>query len=227
MYIQHTSSQELALRQPHSSPSNRSALLHSRTSLSFIILLTTCWLFCSQAWSSQIHEHGYWISSTGEGHVFDSKLANALGNFLLQEKAQQCVDFGAGKGDYVRSLRAKGIYCDGYDGNPFSPELSKGAVLVADLSQPLALPFKYDWVISLEVGALTVSSVVNHTCSYLVSMTKILSIGKAPDFFLSLTSNAPSLGVSRNVGSLSKDARRPASVRRIISTSSKTFFQSV
>ncbi len=149
---QRPSPQEDTHRQPDHSPSTPRSSHRSLPLLPFSILLTICCLVSFQAWSSQIHEHGFWITNTDEEHAFDPMLADALGNFLLKEKAQQCVDFGAGKGDYVRALRSKKIVCDGFDGNPYSPDLSNGVVNVADLSQPLMLPLKYDWVLSLEVG---------------------------------------------------------------------------
>lgn len=41
---------------------------------------------------------------------------------------------------------------DGYDGNPYTPQLTKGFAKTIDLTEPQRLPKKYDWVQSFEVG---------------------------------------------------------------------------
>ncbi len=99
-----------------------------------------------------IHEHGFWIEKNAK-HYFDEKLAQALVDFMIEERAKVVADFGSGAyGYYVKYFIDHLVPCDGFDGNPFSPELSKNLVSVADLSQPVLLPQKYDWIISLEVG---------------------------------------------------------------------------
>ena len=55
-------------------------------------------------------------------------------------------------GDYVKRLRQEQIDCEGYDGNPSTPQITGGVGKIADLSQPLDLNRSFDWVLSLEVG---------------------------------------------------------------------------
>jgi len=99
-----------------------------------------------------IHEHGYWMDKK-VNHYFDKPLAEAIATFLKKERARAVVDFGCGAdGHYVKYLLKNEISCDGFDGNPYSPEVSDGLVRVLDLSEPINIETKYDWVISLEVG---------------------------------------------------------------------------
>ncbi len=100
-----------------------------------------------------IHENGYWIGAdAAKGHRFDLQLARGLARFFRQENARTVVDFGCGMGDYVKALRASGIDCEGYDGNPDTFQMSGGVAGVKDLSKPFDLQKKFDWVLSLEVG---------------------------------------------------------------------------
>lgn len=98
------------------------------------------------------HERGYWIGDVSSDHFFDVGLAPALVDFFKKESCSSIVDFGCGMGEYVKYLKASGLYCEGYDGNPNTPELSEGFAQVADLSVPLELKRKFNWVLSLEVG---------------------------------------------------------------------------
>ena len=100
-----------------------------------------------------VHENGYWIGEdAAKKHVFDEQLAQALGDFFVKEKAKYVADFGCGTAEYVQALLDKRIYCEGYDGNPDTPAISNGLAQVLDLSQPVELLKRYDWVLSLEVG---------------------------------------------------------------------------
>ena len=100
-----------------------------------------------------IHSHGFWLfrdqETLEQEHLFDPGLAQALISFF---KGVTVIDFGCGPGEYVRALRAAGIPCDGYDGNPHTPEISGGLCQVLDLSQPVHLPCSAEWGLSLEVG---------------------------------------------------------------------------
>ncbi len=99
-----------------------------------------------------VHEHGFWKRRRTE-HFFDGPLAEAILEFLRLEKAKTLVDFGCGaEGLYVKYFLSHGIACEGFDGNPYSPKISKGLVKVKDLSQSFDLGKKYDWVMSLEVA---------------------------------------------------------------------------
>lgn len=100
-----------------------------------------------------IHENGYWCGvEANREHVFDRSLARALVEFFQSEKATSIVDFGCGKGDYVKTFLANNIPSDGFDGNPETPSLSDGVASVLDLSEPVSINKEYDWVLSLEVG---------------------------------------------------------------------------
>jgi hypothetical protein len=97
----------------------------------------------------KIHEHGYWLD--GEPHFFDPILANNL--LILCSHATSnpaVIDFGCGSGDYVQHLVKHNIPAVGYDGNPLTADIPHCNVL--DISQPLDLGYKAEWVISIEVG---------------------------------------------------------------------------
>lgn len=116
----------------------------------FYILLI---LLLNNPIQANIHEHGYWIGTNIVcEHKFDRQLGNAICDFLKFEKTQSIVDFGCGLGDYTKLMLKNNFDCEGYDGNPNSPELTEGLVQVLDLSQPFDLEKCYDWVVCLEVG---------------------------------------------------------------------------
>lgn len=116
-----------------------------------LALLNIC--YSSTAACKEINEHGYWIGTDVESeHAFDQKLAQNLTDFFKKEHASSIVDFGCGKGDYVKYFCKNGLTCDGYDGNPNTEALSGGVAKVLDLSAPIDLHQTFDWVVSLEVG---------------------------------------------------------------------------
>lgn len=94
-----------------------------------------------------ISPRGYWLKVPKVVH-FDKCLALALSEFFQNKTV---VDLGCGTGDYVKLFRDRKIVCEGYDGNPCTPQLSDGLCQVADLSIPIHFS-KFDWVLSLEVG---------------------------------------------------------------------------
>lgn len=98
----------------------------------------------------KIGETGVWIRAQSRHHRLDTGLAAALVEYY-QTRGGNLLDIGCGDGAYVRHLRAAGIECDGYDGNPDTPVLTGGMCGVADFSQPVSLGL-YDWVLSLEVA---------------------------------------------------------------------------
>ena len=100
----------------------------------------------------RINEKGFWENPTSEGHAFDFKLANAILKVLKKQEVESLVDFGCGKADYVRLFKEHGIYCEAYDGNPNTKELSGGLGSVLDLSEYIDLDEGFDCVMSLEVG---------------------------------------------------------------------------
>ena len=96
---------------------------------------------------------GIWKSKEMESkHKHDPQLSEAIVKFLKKEKVKNAVDFGCGLGKYVLEINKNNIECDGYDGNPFTPELTNGNCGVIDLSKDFDLNEKFDCVISLEVG---------------------------------------------------------------------------
>ena len=103
-----------------------------------------------------IHRHGYWEGSKQEEvrlcAPFDQPLAHCLVSFFQREGAKSVVDFGCGMGDYIKTLLQHQISCEGYDGNPYTHQLTEGLGKIADLSQRVELNKKFDWVLSLEVG---------------------------------------------------------------------------
>lgn len=101
---------------------------------------------------TEISEKGYWIGDANGWHVTDWNLAKGLAIFLQREQARSVVDFGCGEGDYVQYFLDHGLDCIGYDGNPNTPELTKGLGQVLDLSETFDLGRTFDWVLSIEVG---------------------------------------------------------------------------
>jgi hypothetical protein len=102
---------------------------------------------------TEIHERGYWIGEESVAHqFFDSDLAEAVADFFVQEGARSVVDFGCGTGEYIRVILDHQIPCEGCDGNPDTPALTKGLGQVLDFSVPVDLEKRFDWVLSLETG---------------------------------------------------------------------------
>jgi len=101
-----------------------------------------------------IHHTGVWEGEKVEkAHFFDRQLCNELCKFLSEEKAQSIADFGCGMGKYVQTIRQQlNIACDGFDGNPDTPALSKGTCQVQNIAVSFRLRRQYDFVMSLEVG---------------------------------------------------------------------------
>lgn len=100
-----------------------------------------------------INSHGIWVGNDVQHHhCFDQPLAEALTQWFKSVQAESIVDFGCGMGNYVQYFRERGLKVDGFDGNPFTPNLTNGLCGVIDLSVPFNLGKTYDWVMSLEVG---------------------------------------------------------------------------
>lgn len=116
------------------------------------LLLMVFLNFNCYASTTGIHPHGYWLDVDAKNHYVDLNLAEALALFFEQNQARSVVDFGCGTGGYTEVLRNHLIYCEAYDGNPNTSIISNGVGQVLDLSQPINLQHKFDWVLSLEVG---------------------------------------------------------------------------
>jgi cyclopropane fatty-acyl-phospholipid synthase-like methyltransferase len=110
-------------------------------------------LLLGSAHAVTIDERGFWVGNDADiRHTYDTGMGYALVKFFKNEQAASVVDLGCGMGDYVRTLLDHQISAAGYDGNPDTPELSKGLCGVFDLSAPADLGKRYDWVVSLEVA---------------------------------------------------------------------------
>lgn len=98
--------------------------------------------------------NGMWKGENiNNAHFFDHRLSKELCLFFREERAQSVADFGCGTGEYVQKIRNQlNIQADGFDGNPDTPFISKGTCQTLDLSNPITLNPKYDWIISFEVG---------------------------------------------------------------------------
>ena len=100
-----------------------------------------------------IHKNGYWDGMEASSqHVYDPSLGISLTNFFLSENVKSLVDFGCGMGNYVKTFLENNINASGFDGNPYTPELTNNICKVLDLSVSVKFDEPYDWVMSLEVG---------------------------------------------------------------------------
>lgn len=99
-----------------------------------------------------INPSGTWNNKNTNEHLFDSTLAYCILNFLQDNKISNCVDLGCGDGSYTKYFNENGIATEGYDGNPFTKEMTNGLCNILDLSTPCDLDKKYQCVMSLEVG---------------------------------------------------------------------------
>tara|TARA_R110000823_G_scaffold303236_1_gene424566 strand:- start:32 stop:1801 length:1770 start_codon:yes stop_codon:yes gene_type:complete len=98
--------------------------------------------------NNQISNKGFWLTTDEEGHCFDQPLCETIKNLT---KNKSLLDLGCGTGAYTKELQSSCTSAKGYDGNPNTPEISKGLCGVADLTQKQEFD-KVDWVLSLEVG---------------------------------------------------------------------------
>lgn len=81
-----------------------------------------------------------------KAHQFDEPLAGHLSKFFQNKTV---ADFGCGhQGCYTHYLTKAGVTTIGFDGNPNT----RHPLIIADLSKPLSLGGRLDWVLSLEVG---------------------------------------------------------------------------
>jgi cyclopropane fatty-acyl-phospholipid synthase-like methyltransferase len=96
--------------------------------------------------------YGFWEGGGHDNHLFDNSLANELLSLFKNLKIKNILDLGCGTGDYTKFFISNGIVCDGYDGNPNTPEVSDGVCGVINLAHPIDLGNKFDCVLSLEVG---------------------------------------------------------------------------
>lgn len=109
--------------------------------------------------SELISEKGAFLTDDLTGHVFDARLATAIGIVLNQHEVSHVHDLGCGPGWYAKFIEARKIQYTGYDANPnvVTMSLSNNATcLYADLSEKFTLPEEGAGgnraIMSLEVG---------------------------------------------------------------------------
>jgi glycosyltransferase involved in cell wall biosynthesis len=100
---------------------------------------------------NKISNEGFWLTDDESGHCFDHSLATELKNFFNLVKCNDVLDLGCGPGYYTKYFLDNNIKCEGWDGNPNTPVISKGLCNIADLTKINKFD-KKDWVLSLEVG---------------------------------------------------------------------------
>lgn len=83
----------------------------------------------------------------------DEGLADGIIDMIGNSEGRTIADFGAGTGLYVKHFRRHAYKAQGFDGIPGVENLSGHAVSFCDLSAPRDFRIKWDWVVSLEVGA--------------------------------------------------------------------------
>lgn len=98
-----------------------------------------------------IHPKGYWQDiDEPNKHLCDKGLALAIVQ-MFKPFVKTAVDIGCGDGSYTKILIKNGINCQGYDGNPITPQLSGNLCKVMDFADPQDIG-QFDLVLSLEVG---------------------------------------------------------------------------
>lgn len=127
---------------------------------------------------------GAWICKSLNKYYVDETLTFAIAKFYKLAKLTSAIDMGCGCGLYVDILRRYHVAASGYDGNPYTPELSSlilGAEMpcaVADLTEELGceddIPF--DLVLCIDVlpyipkkhEKVAVNNLVNMCNKYLI-----------------------------------------------------------
>lgn len=130
----------------------------------------------------KINQNGFWETTDGAGHVHDLRLADHILSLFKSKNVRSVVDFGCGMGDYAHRLTSEGIPCEAYDGNPNTPELTRGLGKVLDLSESFDLGKTFDCVLTLEVGEhipeereqTFIENIVRHTNDLLLLSWAIL-----------------------------------------------------
>ena len=100
----------------------------------------------------QVSDTGYWIDDNPPNLFFDKKLCQAIYKFIKKNNIKSLVDFGCGKADYVKYFIKKGIYCQAFDGNPYTEIITNKIGKIIDLAHTFDLDQKFDCVLSLETG---------------------------------------------------------------------------
>ena len=98
-----------------------------------------------------INEHGFWEGIDSSKHLYDEYLGQSILHLIIKNGWMDAIDIGCGTGYYTKLFQDNGVPCDGYDGNPNTPETSHGLGSVADFALPI-LGEQKDLVLCLEVG---------------------------------------------------------------------------
>lgn len=99
----------------------------------------------------EISDFGYWIDKNPD-HWFDGIMFYYLEKLLKNNNVKTLVDFGCGNCEYIRKFKNFGYECEGYDGNPYTNEISNGLGKVQNLAINFDLEKTFDCVLSLETG---------------------------------------------------------------------------
>lgn len=101
----------------------------------------------------EILDNGIWVGKdAGNHHQFDNVLASAISILLKENNIKNVIDIGCGLGLYTKTLLDNGINCDGFDGNPYTPQLTNNLCRVLNISEKVDYDKNYDAVLCLEVG---------------------------------------------------------------------------
>ena len=120
-------------------------------------------------------ETGVWLRNSLKGHIFDANLASALVNILNKKNVKSVYDLGCGHGEYTRYLNQNSFECSGFDGNPYTNQITNGLCYVLNLTEDINLP-EVDCVLCLEVGehipkkfeSVLINNIVKSTSNYLI-----------------------------------------------------------
>jgi tryptophanyl-tRNA synthetase len=100
--------------------------------------------------TSRINKHGYW-EIPDKKYRFDKGLAKEVALFADGFVLETIIDVGCGNGSYTFYLRSQGFDVDGFDGNPFTLDITYGECGVVDFADPVNL-WARDLVLCLEVA---------------------------------------------------------------------------
>ena len=94
---------------------------------------------------------GAYLRNSLAGHFFDEHLAEAIHTIFSKHSIKSVYDLGCGHGKYTEYLKNKGYFCSGFDGNPYTKNITNGVCDVLNLTNPIKLK-QVDCVLCLEVG---------------------------------------------------------------------------
>ena len=123
----------------------------------------------------EISDTGFWNTQDPQ-HWFDKRLCHFISSLIKRKSIKTLVDFGCGDCSYIKSIINGGVSCEGYDGNPFTSEVSSGFGRILDLSTKVELGKKFDCVLSLETGEhipkefeqIFFNNIVNHSNNLII-----------------------------------------------------------